>query len=376
MNHQKISSIENAFRLGQRTELTFEKFSLKVPNEPTPLEIIACRPKEKYNSYYYLAEHPKEKIVIHHTAGHLQGDLRSLTRKDYHVSVPFVIARDGTIYQLHHSKYWSYHLGKGTLGGNGTQSKKGIGIELSNYGYLKPKGQHLETYHSRIKKQDGSFTRIDKYCERAETGLYVKLDKPYRKYNYYASFTEAQYTSLIRLLRYLTKQYNIPVDFLPDSIRYQTTQKVVNFKGITSHVNFRKDKFDIGPAFDWEKVIAGTKAATFSATDSAKIERAESAYLAAEKAFQIIQVKIWDTNSELPADLAALKSAEQKLVATHLELQRLKTQSLSNNDDSNSTSPIVSEDIIDKQIPSINSRSVQEFGEDGPDEMPFDYDMI
>mgnify|MGYP000716484118 CR=1 FL=1 len=61
MNHQKISAIENAFRLGQRTELTFKKFSLKVPNESTPLDIIACRPKENYSSYYYLTETPKEK---------------------------------------------------------------------------------------------------------------------------------------------------------------------------------------------------------------------------------------------------------------------------------------------------------------------------
>ena len=376
MNHQKIAQIENLFRTGQKTVFNFKKVALNIPNENDPLPIIACRPKEAYNSYHYVDSTVKEKIVIHHTAGHLQGDLASLTRKNYHVSVPFVIARDGTIYQLHHSKYWSYHLGRSALGGNATQSKKGIGIELSNYGYLVPRGQHLETYHSRMPKPNGIRSSIDRYCSREETDLYVKLNDPYRKYTYYAAFTDAQYTSLIRLLRYLTKTYQIPSNFLAENIRYAHTQKVVPFKGIVTHVNYRKDKFDIGPVFDWQRIIDGLQAANFGGNIDAQIERANAAYLAAEKAFQTIQVKIWDTNSESVEDTAALKMAEKDLVAAYLLLQKAKLQGGQNTSTAAENAPIVTEDDIEVQMPLIGSRTLQHYGEDGPEEILYDYDFI
>jgi len=58
---------------------------------------------------------------------------------------------------------------------------------------------------------------------------------------------------LISLLRYLTAQYNIPRTFLPENKRHitGTESELPNFKGITSHVNYRTSgKWDIGPAFD------------------------------------------------------------------------------------------------------------------------------
>lgn len=204
------------------------------------------------NSYFYEEEFPKERIVLHFTAGYLKGDVAQLTRQGVEVSVPFLISRSGHIYNFWKSKYWSYHLGPGTMGGNTEMSRSSIAIEISNIGYLhrKPNGQLYTTYSTS-----------DIYCTEAETAYYQKLAAPYRGEKYFAKFTLAQYNSLILLLRFLTAKYKIPRVFLPAATRYNTfasPETAANFKGICSHVNFRPSgKWDIGPAFDWERVIAG-----------------------------------------------------------------------------------------------------------------------
>ncbi len=72
------------------------------------------------------------------------------------------------------------------------------------------------------------------------------------------------------MLRYLTKQYNIPRKFLPESIRYKATDEVLKFKGIVTHINYRKDgKWDIGEAFDWAKVINGVEAEKYTPVNPA-----------------------------------------------------------------------------------------------------------
>jgi N-acetyl-anhydromuramyl-L-alanine amidase AmpD len=202
-----------------------------------------CKPQSGDASYYYNSKPIKDRVVLHFTAGYLKGDIATLTKPNYHVSVPFVVARDGGIYNLFSSSYWSYHLGRGTVGGNELMSKRSIGIEISNIGPLQRRGDKLLTIYDTV------------YCELDERQYYQKA--PYRGYGYYATFTDSQYQSVIALLRYLTGKFHIPRQFLPVSKRYETTQEVKQFHGVTSHVNFRKDKYDIGPAFDWDRVIQG-----------------------------------------------------------------------------------------------------------------------
>jgi N-acetyl-anhydromuramyl-L-alanine amidase AmpD len=170
------------------------------------------------------------------------------------VSVPFVIARSGHIYNLWASKYWSYHLGPGAIGGNSAMSQRSIGIEISNIGFLRKKaGGLLHTVYSSD----------DVYCTEQETGFYQKLPTAYRGEQYYATFTNAQYNALISLLRFLTARYNIPRTFLPVATRFNpfaNAAEAEGFKGICSHVNFRPSgKWDIGPAFNWGRVEKGLK---------------------------------------------------------------------------------------------------------------------
>jgi len=214
----------------------------------TEMSYIRCRPHNGDASFYEEEQHPKNQIVLHYTAGFLKGDVAALSRPNYRVSVPFIIARNGTILNMWSSAYWAYHLGSGAVGGNTNGAKRTIGIELSNIGFLKRKDDHLVTVYSDN----------DVYCHINETQFYTKLDIPYRGEQYFATYTNQQYKSLIVLLQYLTAEYNIPKMFLPKDKRYDIVaeNELVPFKGIVSHVNYRSSgKWDIGPAFNWDKVI-------------------------------------------------------------------------------------------------------------------------
>lgn len=220
---------------------------IKGTNEVMPY--VNCRPKNGDDSFYYQEHHAKNQIVLHYTAGYLKGDVAALSRHSYHVSVPFIIARNGTILNMWSSADWSYHLGSGAVGGNTNGSRRTIAIEISNIGFLKRIGNNLVSVYSDN----------DIYCSLDDTRFYTKLDTPYRGQEYYATFTDAQYKSTILLLKYLTDQYNIPPAFLPEDKRYITlpTNEIVNFRGIVTHVNYRHSgKWDIGPAFDWDRVIS------------------------------------------------------------------------------------------------------------------------
>ncbi|MBP2831937.1 N-acetylmuramoyl-L-alanine amidase [Aquimarina sp. U1-2] len=207
-----------------------------------------CKRQNNDDSFYFDEIEKKTKIVLHFTAGYLKGDIAQLTIPSNNVSVPFVIARDGSILKLWSSKYWSYHLGRGAIGGNTTMSKQTIGIELSNIGFLKRIGDNLVSVYSDT----------DIYCNSKDTNLYKKLETPFRQENYFATFTKKQYHSLAILIKYLTNEYKIARNFLPVHKRYTTLSKteVQNFEGILSHINYRvSGKWDIGEAFEWDQLI-------------------------------------------------------------------------------------------------------------------------
>jgi N-acetylmuramoyl-L-alanine amidase len=226
--------------------------AIEIAGEDAEMRYVDCKPADGDESYFYRTRPAKDQIVLHFTMGYLRGDVATLTKKDYHVSVPFLVARSGTIYNLFPSMYWSYHLGKGAVGGNSERSKASIGIELSNIGPLRRDGDRLLTSYSSAEKKDV-------YCLADQKDAYVEA--PYRGWDSFATFTNAQYESLVVLLRYLTARYGIRRKFLPPSKRYATTEETAGFKGIVSHVNFRsRGKTDIGPAFEWDRVIGAVQA--------------------------------------------------------------------------------------------------------------------
>lgn len=267
MRFESLPQTEERFKNEASSYLS--AFSLPIEDENLRLNGLVFKPLS--SNYYYAVEHPKVRIVLHFTAGNVRSDMASLTTSDRHVSTAFVIGRDGTVYNLFPSKYWSGHLGAGIGNGKGTgnpQDKATIGIEISNYGFLVLKDGDLETIYSRVYNEETKkFNPIDKYCSINDSDAYIEIPKSFRGQKYFAKFTAPQIDNLIILLRFLTKKYNIPREFLPVDKRFIATNDVLNFKGIVSHVNYRESgKWDIGEAFSWESLIKGVHAKEYLPT--------------------------------------------------------------------------------------------------------------
>lgn len=250
-----IADHETSFRqTGRDSAGKFFKltpFTATLPGNAGSVDVVLCRRDNNDSSFYFkkiLAN--KRRIVLHFTMGYVKGDIATLSTPGNHVSVPFVVARSGDIYNLWDSQGWSYHLGPGASGGNTAMSQSSIGIEISNIGPLRHKGNNLVT----------TYGNSDVYCGIAEQQHFEQ--HTFRRYDYYASFTDAQYQSVITLVRFLTTKYAIPRQFLPAAERFDrlTNAEATASTGILSHVNFRKDKTDIGPAFDWNRIVQGVAA--------------------------------------------------------------------------------------------------------------------
>jgi N-acetylmuramoyl-L-alanine amidase len=217
--------------------------TVEIPGEAAALQVVKLEPVSGDQSFYFASSQPKTQIVLHYTAGYLKGDIAALTHHDYHVSVPYLIGRNGTIYNLFTPDYWAYHLGPGAVGGNEFGSRRTIAIEISNIGGLQPTSQGLQNYYGEI------------YCLPSQGDAY--MERPFRRFTHFATFTDAQYQSLNLLLHYLTARYQIRREFLKPEERFLTTTGVKEFNGITSHINYRSSgKEDIGPAFDWDRMRA------------------------------------------------------------------------------------------------------------------------
>ncbi len=264
MRFHTLQSIEEKFATDNAMRI--RPYTLKVPGEELYLK------GKLYNSgttnYYYERVYPKKRIVLHFTAGNLRSDVMSLTQQNRHVSVPFVIARDGNIYQLFSSKYWSGHLGAGVGNAKGTgnpEDKATIGIELSNYGLLTRKEGNMETIYSRLKNnQSGKIGPTDIYCSVTDSNAYMVTNAPFRGETIFPRYTTLQMDSLIILIRYLTAQYGISRSFLPLDSRFEATPNVLDFNGIVSHVNYRSSgKWDLGTAFNWDALIEGVQALNY-----------------------------------------------------------------------------------------------------------------
>lgn len=215
------------------------------------LSYIKCSPTTNDGNYYYNQNVEKTAAVIHFTEGFIKSDLYYLTHKG-HVSVAFYIARGGEILNLHSSRKWAYHLGKGASGGNTTMSKSTIPIELSNIGALTRKGDILVSRYG------------DEYCHVLDKDQYHQLEEDFRGHTYFATHTDAQYDSLAVLLKYLNKSRGIELNFLPEEKRFikLPSSEIRDYRGILTHINFRNDldqagkykKVDIGRGFQWDKL--------------------------------------------------------------------------------------------------------------------------
>jgi hypothetical protein len=152
--------------------------------------------KGKYRKGY------PEGAVVHFTAGgSAESSFQYGVKKGFCF---FVISEDGVIHQAFPLDSWGYHAGESFHPklGNGV-SKYLVGIEVANPGKL-------------TKKPDGSFeTWFGKKIESKNVRHYPKQTKNIEA-GYYAAFTEAQESSLRKLIRWLKE--NNPTVFEYDLV--------------------------------------------------------------------------------------------------------------------------------------------------------------
>lgn len=197
------------------------------------------------NQYYHSAQN-KKRIVLHHTAGgSAKSSINWWNKYKDHVCTPYIIDRDGTIYELFQPEYWAYALGINSS----WAEKKSIQIEICNFGWL-------VEHNGQIFRQAGS--QLYPF-----EGEYVKYQDKHRGHLYYEKYTDAQIESVIYLIDYLSKRFGIKID---DVEKFWWFDKDTE-KTLISHTTVRKDKSDIHPQPNLIKAIYNYAGCTAKITE-------------------------------------------------------------------------------------------------------------
>jgi len=188
----------------------------------------------------------KDLIVLHFTAGQsAQSAFNTWMNNPERVATAYIVDPDGTIYELFDPSYWAFHLG--VKGAGGVHDKRSVGIEIVNVGPLKQSA----TDTNRLDWWPNNWGTP--WCRLDEAGRYVRTR--FRGIDYFASFPEPQVAAVTRLAVYLCERFGVPKT-LPARTRRKEcdTSYYGRRKGVVAHQNFRPDKWDVGPAFDWERL--------------------------------------------------------------------------------------------------------------------------
>jgi len=194
-------------------------------------------------SQYISEKTEKSLIVLHFTAGTTaQSAFNSWATDARRVGTPYIVDRDGTVFEVFDPRCWAYALGVKDSAATSIE-RRALQIEIANVGPLKRKGEDLYWWP----KDFGA-----RYCGIGETGKYVH--SAYRGFEYFATFTAQQELAVCALVKQLCEQFNIPKVLPEGKLIASDLAFFSKFKGIASHQNFRSDKFDVGPAFFWDEL--------------------------------------------------------------------------------------------------------------------------
>lgn len=203
---------------------------------------------------YFAEAQPKSLIVLHFTAGTTaESAVRTWIADPVRVAVAYVVDKNGIVYECFRPEFWAYHLGIESRWQQGhAHHRRSIGIEIVNEGPLKrdPKVPDQLNWWPKDFRT--------KFCTTAETAKYIHA--PYRGYEFFARYTDAQHDAVGELCRTLCERFPIPKKIPP--LQQRNVFDVPWFSkwnGIASHQNCRQDKSDIGPAWDWARLEEALK---------------------------------------------------------------------------------------------------------------------
>lgn len=188
----------------------------------------------------------KEYVFLHHTAGwnnpyrtinHWGRDSRGAVATEFVLGGPSIKGNDdthdGVMVQAFPEGGYGWHLGK-----NGSQymHTHSVGIEVNNFGYIK----NGKTYAGT----------------KADPGQLVKLDKPFRGFDTWHAYSEDQIEALRKWILWIGERDSIDIrKGLPelvkqkgaDAFEWNEDAYYGKVKGLWTHTNTRKDKFDMFP---------------------------------------------------------------------------------------------------------------------------------
>jgi hypothetical protein len=187
-------------------------------------------------------------IFIHHTAGWEDPYkcIDSWAKDDRGaIATEFVLGgqkvttgddtHDGVMVQAFPDGNQGWHLGKT---GSGVMNRQSVGIELCNFGYLT---SELKTYAG----------------QKAHESQVCKLKEPFKGYTNWHNYSDKQIDELEKWLKYVADRDNIDLRIgLVQWIKKYGPTKAFEFqedayygkvKGLLSHTNVRRDKFDCYP---------------------------------------------------------------------------------------------------------------------------------
>lgn len=208
------------------------------------LEELKIRQSFLPNNQFMQEEFKKTQIILHHTAGGPNSDnvLAGWKANLEKIATAFIISGpgkgcvDGEIVQAFASKHWAYGLGlkESTFHSLGLKyqslDKSAIQIEVCNYGFVTEKNGKFYTY-------------VNSEIPASEV---TKLDVPYKGYQYWHKYSDAQIESLRKLIIFLGEKYGISVKY-KEGIFDISKDALSNTPGVYTHNSYRRDKFDVYP---------------------------------------------------------------------------------------------------------------------------------
>ncbi len=194
-----------------------------------------------------LKEHVQHVVLHTDLTGDSEGCFRALVGRK--LSTHFMIDWDGTIYQPLDVMFEAYH--------GGDSNSTSVGIDLNNLMrnlVREPDAPPYDPKHPR-------FADMSKREYRRPRSRRMKIQQSTDGQISWG-YTDAQYQALIELLKVLTKvldkiEPKYPADPTGEVIPYVIPDDWPGFAGILAHWHISPTRWDPGPGFDWQRVIAG-----------------------------------------------------------------------------------------------------------------------
>ena len=208
-----------------------------------------------------------DQFVIHYDVCGTSRTCFRVLHDERFLSVHFLLDIDGTIYQTLDVKERAWHAT--------SSNSRSVGIEIANIGaYARGNTERLDDWYG----EDGEGAYITIPAHLGDGGVRTSgfQGRPARPEPIVGTIqgrellmydlTNEQYESLTKLTAALCTvlpriECKYPRDEAGELIRERLDEsRLAGYSGLLGHYHVQANKIDPGPAFDWERVVAGARA--------------------------------------------------------------------------------------------------------------------